>query len=44
MKTAIDHGANFFDHADVYGGGECERIFAKAIGMNDSIRENHHSI
>jgi len=39
VKTAIDHGANFFDHADVYGGGECERIFAKAIGMNDSIRE-----
>ena len=39
VKTAIDHGANFFDHADVYGGGECERIFAEAIGMNDSIRE-----
>ncbi|WP_227660130.1 aldo/keto reductase, partial [Hafnia paralvei] len=30
VQTALDLGANFFDHADIYGGGECERIFARA--------------
>lgn len=39
IKTAIENDANFFDHADIYGGGEAERIFSEAIGMNDSIRE-----
>lgn len=31
VKTALDLGANFFDHADIYGGGACEEIFGKAI-------------
>jgi predicted oxidoreductase len=39
IKTALDLGANFFDHADVYGGGSCEEIFAEAIKMSPSIRE-----
>jgi predicted oxidoreductase len=39
IKTALDLGANFFDHADRYGGGTCETIFADAIGMTSSIRE-----
>lgn len=39
VKTALDLGANFFDHADVYGDGECERLFAEAVGMNPSVRE-----
>lgn len=39
VQTALDLNANFFDHADIYGGGECEAIFSKAIHMNDSIRE-----
>ena len=39
IKTSLDNGANFFDHADIYGGGEAEKIFSEAIGMNDSIRE-----
>lgn len=39
VKTALDLGANFFDHADIYGGGTCEEIFAEAIGMNDDVRE-----
>jgi predicted oxidoreductase len=30
VKTALDLGANFFDHADVYGGGSCESLFADA--------------
>ena len=39
VQTAIELGLNFFDHADIYGGGECEKIFAKAIGMNSTVRE-----
>jgi len=39
VKTALELGANFFDHADVYGGGECEAIFADIAGMNGSVRE-----
>jgi predicted oxidoreductase len=30
IKTALDLGANFFDHADIYGGGQCESLFADA--------------
>jgi len=39
VQTALEEGAVFFDHADVYGGGTCEEIFANAIHMNDDIRE-----
>ncbi|MFO7637048.1 MAG: aldo/keto reductase [Clostridia bacterium] len=39
IQTALEHGANFFDHADIYGGGSCEEIFADAIRMNDNVRE-----
>ena len=39
FKTALDNGINFFDHADIYGGGKCEEMFAEAIGMNPSLRE-----
>lgn len=41
IQTAMEQGANFFDHADIYGGdGHCEEIFADAINMNDDIRES----
>ena len=39
VRTAIDLGANFFDHADIYGDGSCEEIFAKAIGASGTPRE-----
>ncbi|MGI6566237.1 MAG: aldo/keto reductase [Limnochordia bacterium] len=39
IQAALEEGANFFDHADIYGGGTCEEVFAEAIGMNESIRE-----
>ena len=39
VQTAIDGGATFFDHADIYGGGICEEIFADAIHMNSTVRE-----
>ena len=30
VQSALDLGLNFFDHADIYGGGACERIFGQA--------------
>jgi predicted oxidoreductase len=39
VQSALEQGANFFDHADIYGGGTCEEIFAEAIHMNADIRE-----
>lgn len=39
VQTALENGANFFDHADVYGRGASEEIFADAIHMNDTVRE-----
>ena len=39
VQTALDVGANFFDHADVYGDGACEEIFAEAVHMNSDVRE-----
>lgn len=39
INTALDEGINFFDHADIYGGGRSEEVFADAIDMNPSIRE-----
>lgn len=39
IKTALELGANFFDHADIYGNGACEELFAKAIGMTPALRE-----
>jgi len=40
VKSAIEEGAVFFDHADIYGNGTCEEIFAEAIHMNDTVRKN----
>ncbi|MCL2407493.1 MAG: aldo/keto reductase [Defluviitaleaceae bacterium] len=38
VDTALGCGINFFDHADIYGGGKCEELFADAVGMNASVR------
>lgn len=41
ISTSIDLGIDFFDHADIYGGGKCEQVFAaslKRLGIQrDSI-------
>ncbi len=39
VQTSLDIGANFFDHADIYGDGACESIFADAIHMSPAVRE-----
>ena len=40
IETAYDNGINFFDHADIYGGGECESIFADALAKTSLKRED----
>jgi len=39
IKTAIEGGINFFDHADIYGGGKSEEVFGKAIKAMGVKRE-----
>ena len=39
IHTALDEGINFFDHADIYGGGQSEARFAEALKMNSSLRQ-----
>ncbi len=31
VDKALENDANFFDHADIYGGGKSEEVFGKAI-------------
>ncbi len=35
----MELGINFFDHADIYGGGSCEEIFRQSGGYEASVRE-----
>lgn len=39
IDTALENGTNFFDHADIYGGGKSETVFGNAItpSMRDEI-------
>lgn len=39
VNTALDEGINFFDHADIYGGGKSEERFSEAMDMNPRLRE-----
>lgn len=39
LQKCMELGICFFDHADIYGDGECERHFAKALPMTSSARE-----
>lgn len=40
IETAAENGINFFDHADIYAGGECESIFGKALKESSLCRED----
>ncbi|MCL2681794.1 MAG: aldo/keto reductase [Streptococcaceae bacterium] len=40
IETAYENGINFFDHADIYGGGRCESIFSNALKQTSIQREN----
>lgn len=39
IDTCMQLGINFFDHADIYGGGKCEEIFANAFSQTGIKRE-----
>lgn len=39
IGTALDCGINWFDHADIYGGGECESVFGSWLGKNRGLRD-----
>lgn len=40
LSFCIENGLNFFDHADIYAGGECEKQFAKAFKQTGFKRED----
>lgn len=40
IETAVENGIDFFDHADIYGGGECETLFGKALQDSSVKRED----
>ncbi|HLQ96208.1 MAG TPA: aldo/keto reductase [Pseudogracilibacillus sp.] len=40
IQHAKEAGINFFDHADMYGGGDSERIFAEALQLEPIQRED----
>lgn len=37
LHTALELGVNFFDHADIYGGGKSEEIFGKAMKNDKTL-------
>ena len=39
IKTDLELGINFFDHADIYGGGSCEELFGNFLRNKPRIRE-----
>ncbi|HGF7467168.1 TPA: aldo/keto reductase family oxidoreductase [Enterococcus faecium] len=40
IETAYENGIDFFDHADIYGNGKCEEIFADALAKTSIKRED----
>lgn len=40
LRFCIENGLNFFDHADIYGRGQCEINFAKAFKETGYKRED----
>lgn len=40
LETVVEKGINFFDHADIYGGGESEIRFAQGAKLVGLKREN----
>lgn len=39
VHTSMDAGIDLFDHADIYGGGKSEEVFAGAVDLKSSLRE-----
>ena len=39
VHTALDHGINFFDHADIYGRGRSEEVFGEVFAAEPELRD-----
>ncbi|MBQ8858510.1 MAG: aldo/keto reductase [Clostridia bacterium] len=39
LATVTELGYNYFDHADIYGGGKCEEVFGAALARNPALRD-----
>ena len=39
MDSALENGINFFDHADIYGGGKSERLFGDYLKCHCGARD-----
>ena len=39
MDKALELGINYYDHADVYGGGRCESLFGEYLKNHKSVRD-----
>lgn len=39
IQQRLDDGLDVFDHADIYGDGECERIFGEALMTSPELRQ-----
>ena len=39
VETALESGINFFDHADIYGGGQSEAIFGEVLKRHPEYRQ-----
>ncbi|HAE15549.1 MAG TPA: aldo/keto reductase, partial [Erysipelotrichaceae bacterium] len=39
VHTALDHGINFFDHADIYGRGRSEEVFGEVFATEPELRD-----
>ena len=41
VHAALDCGLNYFDHADIYGGGKCEELFGEALAGDAAIQRDN---
>ncbi len=39
FMTALECGYNYFDHADIYGGGKCEEVFGGILSRHKDLRD-----
>jgi predicted oxidoreductase len=39
LGVSLENGINFFDHADIYGGGRSEEIFGRALKRAPGLRD-----
>lgn len=39
IRTALEEGIRYFDHADVYGDGRSEEVFGKVLAKNPGMRD-----